>query len=178
VLIPNWCWQPIEFWFHPEIVISPYWVFVTAFSISSLGAIFEFIYLAKKQCLSIFIGSVLFSILALSVSCLAVQYTNWQTLKIMKGELTYEDYWYKYYDEDVVQRIRGFREHKLRDITWPSEIPEYSVYKLNNSCGSGIEIWNVDPRIWEEYDQLWYKYDLNKNIETVRENLYRMYDLE
>jgi hypothetical protein len=97
-------------------------------------------------------------------------------MKIMKGEATYKDYWVLFIKEEYFEG--KFKERPRLMQREEGEPPDYWEYKHQHSCGAGIQPWNVNHKVYEDYQLMWDRYYEKIQKEEIKRSLYKMFKID
>ena len=178
VIVPDWCWQPHEFWFEPGYIFNPFAGFLSVFLFLISWSVYEMTFIFKAGQSKLTSSILIASILSLLIGCIATHYTNYQMMKIAQGKIEYSNYWYKYYGQDTLNRIATFTAD-LRPalILEPFDIPSYDEYLYDHSCAIGIERWAVAEEVFNTYDNMWEEAIRERDLNKIKAGLEERFGL-
>ena len=161
VFFLRYCWKPQDFWLNTDVLLNPFWSFTVLFSTLSIWVIAELFVLIQRKGSKAFGISVLTILFLFFIFFWAGQFTLWQMLHILKGELTTNDYWYNVFGGR--SRIAIVKDYLL-PLSWSD-----FIYK--ERCGNGLDLYNMTENelreLSEKYDDIIEK-ALSNEIQSTR----------
>jgi len=145
VTVPRYCWGLQDFWLNKETIMSPFLAFNLLFLILLLWALIEIKVLISSSGSKKVKASILLIVFISLGLITAVQYTFWQTIQILEGNLEFDDYWYK--------AVGNHQVYKEND---ENPMPRWKEFVFDQRCNNGLELHNISE---DEYTELRNKYD-------------------
>ncbi len=155
--IPDYCWQPYQFWLNDGSLRSPFWAFTAIFALLSAWSLVECAATIHNRKYTAFRIGFLASTLPLLAACAVMQFVLWQNLQVGMGTMSSLDAWLPGTDKDwVAKQLQWQQESETRAREWQLENPElpgdYRDFVTANSCALGKDRTALSPSELETLD--------------------------
>ncbi|WP_157484906.1 hypothetical protein [Gilvimarinus polysaccharolyticus] len=137
-IIPFECWSAADIWLQPPKIFSPYWLYVTIFSLYATYALIE-AYIGFFVSKSLFVRVVSPLLFIVASGFLLVMYCFWVFFKIESGELTYIDYPIKIMSMPPAEQIQEYQ----------SKYPSQNEIVIAERCDKGLAVSTMTREDWE-----------------------------